>query len=440
MFGNQIDDQFVNSISAASAAARGRNHWPIILFINLGMAALIAWAYFSEIEEVATGRGKVIPSRQLQIVQSLEGGIVRSISVAEGDVVEEGQALMQIDDTNFSSRLGELTRQEKALAAERIRLTAESTQQSKLRFSPDLQQGAPIAVAAEQRVFDSRRIQLQGELDVLDSRLVQRQAEFFELQARVRKLEATLAPLSREAKLTQNMFERGIVPEIEYLRLTSRLAELQGDLDVAKASVPRVQASIDEANKQIETTKNTYVLTARERLAKLEAELAVIRETMTAATDRVSRTLLRSPVRGVVNKINTATVGAVVQPGKDLVEIVPIEDGLLIEAAIRPQDVAFVKMGEEASVKLTAYDYLIYGALNGKVVRIGADSIADANGEQFFRVIVRTDKNHLGNEANKHQIMPGMVATVDLQTGTNTVLSYLMKPILRARGEAMRER
>lgn len=440
MFGNQIDDQYVNSVSAASAAARGRNHWPIILFIIGGMAALIAWAYFSEIEEVTTGRGKVIPSRQLQIVQSLEGGIVSSISVSEGDVVETGQALMQIDDTGFSSRLGELTRQEKALKAERIRLVAESAQQTSLSFPAELQTGAATAIEAEQRVFDSRRQQLLGELDVLDSRLTQRKAELSELLANVGKLEATLAPLSREAKLTEDMLSRGIVPEIEFLRLTSRLAEIEGDRNVAKASVPRIQASIEEATKQIETTKNTYVLTARERLAKLEAELSVIRETITAATDRVSRTLLRSPVRGVVNKINTATVGAVVQPGSGLVEIVPIEDGLLIEAAIRPQDVAFVKMGEEASVKLTAYDYLIYGALKGKVVRIGADSIADPNGEQFFRVMVRTDRNYLGNEAGKHQIIPGMVATVDLQTGKNTVLTYLMKPILRARGEALRER
>ncbi|NKB54277.1 MAG: HlyD family type I secretion periplasmic adaptor subunit [Rhizobiaceae bacterium] len=440
MFGNQIDDQYVNSISAASAAARGRNHWPLILFINLGVAVIIAWAYFSEIEKVATGRGKVIPSNQLQIVQSLEGGIVSSISVAEGDIVDQGQALMQIDDTGFSSRLGELTRQEKALTAERIRLLAEADQLAKLMFPAELQAVAPVAIEAEMQVFNSRRLQLTGELDVLDSRLAQRRAEFEELQARVQKLGATLAPLSREAELTKDMFERGIVPEIEYLRLTSRLAEIEGDRDVAQASVPRVQASIDEAQKQIQTTNNTYVLTARERLAKLEAELSIIRETMTAATDRVSRTLLRSPVRGVVNKINATTVGAVVQPGKELVEIVPIDDGLLIEAAIRPQDVAFVKMGEDASVKLTAYDYLIYGALRGKVVRIGADSIADANGEQFFRVIVRTDKNYLGNEAGKHQIIPGMVATVDMQTGRNTVLSYLMKPILRARGEAFRER
>ncbi len=440
MFGNQVDERYANTISSTTAAARGADYWPIILLLNVGIALLVIWAYFSEIEEVTTGSGKVIPSKQLQVVQTLEGGIIGDIAVKEGDVVEPGQVLMQIDDTSFSSKLGELTRQETSLQAERVRLLAEAGQKVELVFPDDLKEKTPIAVAAELQVFNSRRAQLAGELQVLDDRLRQKRSELSELSARRQKQQSTIAPLSREATLTRNLFRRGVVPEVEYLRLASRLAELRGDLEVVDASVPRVEAAIEEAKNQIETTKNTYVLAARERLAKLEAELAVVQETMRAATDRVSRTQLRSPVRGVVNKINATTVGAVVQPGKDIVEIVPLDDGLLIEAAIRPQDVAFVKPGEEASVKLTAYDYLIYGALKGKVTRIGADTIADADGKQFFRVIVRTEKNYLGKDEDKLPIIPGMVATVDLQTGKNTVLSYLLKPILRAKGEALRER
>ena len=440
MFGNAVEDEYINTVSAASAASRGTSYWPIILFLNIGIVALIIWAYLSEIEEVTNGSGKVIPSSQLQVIQSLEGGIVSLVSVEEGDIVEPNQLLMQIDDTSFSSRLGELKRQEASLNAERIRLLAEAGQEASLSFPADLEKTASVAVAAERQVFRSRRAQLAGELDVLQTRLEQRRAELAELAARESKIKSTLQPLNKEVKLTQNMFRRGIVPEIEYLRLTSRQAELSGDLEVVSASVPKVEASIREAKKQLETTTNTYVLTARERLAKLEAELAVVRETMTAATDRVSRTQLRSPVRGVVNKINAKTVGAVVQPGSGLIEIVPLDDGLLIEASIRPQDVAFIKPGDEASVKLTAYDYLIYGSLRGQVTRIGADSISDANGDQFFQVIIRTEKNYLGEDENKNPIIPGMVATVDLQTGKNTVLSYLLKPILRAKGEAMRER
>ncbi|MFD0915111.1 HlyD family type I secretion periplasmic adaptor subunit [Pseudahrensia aquimaris] len=440
MFGNQIEDQYANSISLASANARGASYWPIILFLNFGIALLIVWAYFYEIEEVTTGTGKVIPSSQLQKVQSLEGGIVSEIAVREGQEVEAGQVLMNIDATNFASRLGEVTGKEVALRAERIRLLAEAAEAEVLEFPPELMSEAPTSVAAENEVFNSRRKQLAGELQVLDDRLRQRRAELTELAARENKLRSQLAPLSREAELTRRLFRRGVVPEVDYLRLSSQVAEIRGDLEVVQAEVPKIEASIEEAQNQIQTTRNTYALTARERLATLEGELAVVRETMKAATDRVTRTELRSPVRGIVNRVNTSTVGAVVQPGQDLVEIVPIDDGLLIEASIRPQDVAFIRPGEEASVKLTAYDYLIYGALKGKIDRIGADTIADANGEQFFKVIVRTEKNHLGTEENKLPIIPGMVASVDLQTGRNTVLTYLMKPLLRAQGEALRER
>lgn len=440
MFGNQVEEEYANSISSSQAAARGANYWPVIMTLVLGLIALIVWAYFFEIEEVTTGNGKVIPSRQLQVVQSLEGGIVASIAVKEGDRVEAGQGLMQIDDTSFSSRLGELTRQQRSLNAEKVRLVAESRQLDRVEFPANLLESASHAVAAEQKVFESRRTQLLGELEVLDTRLTQRRAQLAELAAETSKLQSTLLPLTKELQLTSKMFEQGVVPEIELLRLTSRYEELKGDQKIVDASVPRVQASIEEAEKQIQTTRNTYVLSARERLAKIEAELAVIRETITAAEDKVSRTLLRSPVAGVVNRISVATVGAVVTPGMDLMDIVPTDDGLLIEAAIRPQDVAFIKPGEIASVKLTAYDYLIYGALKGEVIRIGADSQIDGNGEQFFRVMVRTEKNYLGDDENRLPIIPGMVATVDLQTGKNTVLSYLLKPILRAQAEALRER
>lgn len=440
MFGNQVDEKFANTISQATVVSRGGSFWPIIIILNLAIVLFLIWAANSEIEEVASGSGKVIPSSQVQKIQSLEGGIVSSISIKEGDIVEPNQVLMQIDDTGFSSRLGELTRKEYSLQAERIRLIAEAEEKTELVFSEELTSKAAISVLAEKQVFNSRRLQLLGELEVLENRLRQRQAELQELAARGAKLSATLAPLSKEAKLTKRLFKRGVVPEVEYLRLSSRLAEISGDRNVVKASVPKVEASIAEAKKQLSTTKNTYVLAARERLAKLEAELAVVRETMTAATDRVSRTQLRAPVRGVVNKINTTTLGAVVQPGQEIVEIVPLDDGLLIEVSIRPQDVAFVKPGESASVKLTAYDYLIYGALKGTVIRIGADTIADASGEQFYRVVVRTEKNYLGDDSTKLNIIPGMVASVDLQTGTNTVLSYLLKPILRAKGTALRER
>ncbi|MBL4726558.1 MAG: HlyD family type I secretion periplasmic adaptor subunit, partial [Rhizobiaceae bacterium] len=334
MFGSKIEDEYANNISASAAAARGVSFWPVILLINCGLALFVVWAYFSEIEEITSGQGRVIPSSQLQVVQTLEGGIISAILVAEGDLVEKGQILMTIDDTGFSSKLGELKQKDSSLRAERVRLVSEANFEDALEFSLDLKLENPIAVAAEFQVFYSRKLQLQTELNVLQNRVAQRRAELEELSANESKQNAILVPLRKEADLTIKMFERGVVPEIELLRLQSRIAEIKGTFDVFKAAAPKVEASITEAENTIKTTRNAYVLSARERLAKLEAELAVVNETMRAASDRVSRTQLRAPVRGVVNKVNATTIGAIVQPGRDIIEIVPVDDSLLVEARI----------------------------------------------------------------------------------------------------------
>lgn len=440
MFGQQIEEEYINKISKADAVSRGRSQWPILTVFMIGIVVLIVWASLFEVEEVTRGVGRVIPSSQVQVVQTLEGGIIRSIAVREGDIVDENQTLMQIDDTGFSSQLGELTEQETALIAEQVRLETEAALQSEIVFPADFEEKHALAANAEREVFRSRQRQLAREIDVLQERVSQRRAELSEMEATRKKLEAIIEPLSKEVTLTNSLYKKGVVPEVEYLQLQSRLAEHQGDLEIGAASMPKLEASIREAENQIKASKTSYVLTARERLAKLQGELAVVQETLRAATDRVTRTQIRAPVRGVVNKINKTTIGAVLQPGVDIVEIVPIDDGLLIEADIRPQDVAFIKPGEAASVKITAYDYLVYGALEGKVVRIGADTIEDKEGEELFRVIVRTETNHLGTDDNKLPIIPGMVASIDIQTGSKTVMTYLMKPILRARSEALRER
>lgn len=440
MFSTPVEDRFANNISAAEQASKGLSFWPLIILANVGLLAFIVWAANAQIEEVTKGAGKVIPSSQIKVVQTLEAGIVRSILVTEGDVVEAGQDLMQIDDTGFSSKLGELQTNRESLQAERIRLLAEANGASTLEFPQELKQNFPNIVDAETQLFQSRRSQLDNEVAALKSKLSQRQSELAELQARKQKIDSTLKPLRKEAALTKKLFQRGVVPEIEYLRLQSRVADMEGEGEIVLAALPRVEASIGEVNNLISSAKSTYVLSARERLAKIESEIGVVSQTIRGASDRVNRTLLKAPVRGIVNKVNVTTVGAVLQPGADIFEIVPLDGGLLIEAQIRPQDVAFIKPGETATVKLTAYDYLIYGGLVGKVIRISADTITNGDGKQFYRVIVRTDKSYLGNDDTKNPIIPGMVATVDIQTGKNTVLSYLLKPILRARAEAFRER
>ena len=440
MFGNRIEDEFINNIKGADAALKDRSPWGLLFVIAFGLIAFVAWAATYRIEETARAVGRVIPSQQVQIVQSLEGGIVRQVTVREGDVVEAGDVLMQIDDTRFDSERGELLERDTAILAEIARLEAEASFSDQITFPGGLRTRNPEATAAEEQVFLSRRDQIERELEVLRAQLVQRESELNEVRAMRERTRNIIAPLSEEIALTQEMFERGLVPQIELLRLQSRMAELSGDIAVSEASELRLQAAIDEATQQIDAARSAYVLTARQRLAKLQVELAVVREALRSANDRVTRAQLRAPVRGTINTINAKTIGAVVQPGAPLIEIVPIDDSLLIEADLGPRDIAFVKTGEPASVKISAYDYVIYGALEGEVVRIGADTISSEEGTEFFRVIVRTDKSYLGSEDNPLPITPGMIASVDIQTGEKTVLPYLAKPILRARSEALRER
>ena len=432
--------EFANDVRAAVAERPPRAAWALVLAVLLMLAAGVAWANWAVVEEVTTGAGRVIPSRQLQVVQSLEAGIIREILVDEGDLVAAGDILMHIDDTSFSSRLGELQQRQYAYQAEIARLEAEANESETLDVPPELVEAAPAAVAAQGAAFTARRAHLAEEIQVLEQQLRQREQEVEELHVREQRLVAALEPLERELELTRELHQRGVIPEIEMLRLERQLAENQGELAVVRSSMPRAATAIEEARDMIDNRRANYRAEAREKLAETGAELAVIEESLRAARDRVVRTTLRAPVRGAINKLNVTTIGAVVQPGQSIFEIVPIDDALLIEARIRPQDVAFIRPDQPASVKLTAYDFQVYGALAGRVERISADTIADEEGETFYRVIVRTDQNHLSEGGRQLPIIPGMVATVDIQTGEKTVLDYLLNPIVRVRHEAFRER
>ncbi|MFK7870789.1 MAG: HlyD family type I secretion periplasmic adaptor subunit [Roseobacter sp.] len=440
MFGNRIEDEFANDIARSGDAVTRRGPGRLLLAITLGLAAFTAWAATHRIEESARAVGRVIPSSQVQVVQSTDGGVVRQIAVREGDTVSSGDVLMQIDDTRFDAQRGELLEREGALLAEKARVEAEAQQSRDLVFSPDLIQRAPLAISVEREVFLSRRVQFDREMEVLQSQLMQRLSDMEEASALRARTEAILTPLRTELGLSQGMLDRGLVPQVEVLRLQARVAELQGDITVSEARDPRRQAAVDETRNQMNAARSAYVLTARERLAKLQVELAVVQEALRAANDRVLRAQLTAPVRGTINRVYVSTIGAVVQPGAAVIEIVPADDSLLIEADLGPRDIAFVRQGEKASVKITAYDYLVYGALEGEVVRIGADTIERADGGEVFRVVIRTTKSHLGPDDDPLPITPGMVASVDIQTGDRTVLSYLAKPILRAQAEALRER
>ncbi|MBN9586455.1 MAG: HlyD family type I secretion periplasmic adaptor subunit [Afipia sp.] len=414
----QSDFAFANDIRAAVELRTPRTS-RLILFCMLAMLVVgVIWAHFAVLDEVKRGNGRVIPTRQMQVVQSLEGGIVGAILVQEGAIVNQGEVLMRIEDTKFAADLGEVRERRAANAARVARLEAEVTKLDKPVFSDELVEKFPQVVATEQNLFAARARKLAQDIDVL-------------VQAQTR-LSESLNLLSREVDLTQRLFAQKVVPEIEWLRLQRQAAEIKGQLA--------------ETQSRIANAKAAFQSQAEEDLAKSRGDLAVLDETIKSAQDRVRRADLKSPVHGIVNKLNVTTVGAVVQPGANLMDIVPLDDTLLVEGRIRPQDIAFIRAGQEAVVKITAYDSSVYGSLKGKVERISADAIVDdkpdrgGEKESFYRVIVRTDKNHLGTAEHSLPIIPGMVTTVEILTGAKSVLDYIVKPARMLKDEALRER
>jgi membrane fusion protein, adhesin transport system len=414
------DFAFANDIRAATELRTPRTA-RMLLFTSLGIIFVgLIWAHFAVLDEVKRGNGRVIPSRQTQVVQSLEGGIVGTILVREGDIVSQGQSLMRIEDTKFASEFGEIRERRAAMAARVARLEAEALGQQKLIFPPELAQIAPNSVAAEQSVFDTRTRKVAQDIDVL-------------AQDETRLTES-LKLLNRELDLTRPLFQQKVVPEIEWVRLQQREAEMRGQLAGAQSKILNIRTAFRSQ--------------ADEDLAKSRGDLAVLDENIKSAQDRVRRTDLKSPVYGIINKLNVTTIGAVVQPGANLMDIVPLDDTLLVEGRIRPQDIAFIRPNQAAVVKITAYDSQVYGSLKGHVERISADTIVDDKGdrseqqrpETFYRVMVRTDKNYLGTSEHPLPIIPGMVTTVEVMTGEKSVLDYLMKPARMLRDEALRER
>jgi len=442
----QSDFAFANDVRAALELRTPRTS-RMLLTVSLALLFLgLLWAHFAILDEVKRGNGRVIPSRQMQVVQSLEGGLVTEILVEEGAMVQQGEPLMRIDDTNFLSQFGEVRERRAAMAARVARLESETLGRDRVEFDPNLIADAPRAVDAEKAVFAARATKLAQDLDVLVQQEHQRQRELEEFRANEEKIQRSLEFLTREVELTRKLYREKVVPEIEMLRVDRQAAELKGQLEVMKASINKALAGIQEARSRYATTQATFRAQAEEDLAKSRGDLAVLDETIKSAQDRVRRTELRSPVRGIVNKLNVTTVGAVVPPGGNLMDIVPLDDTLLVEGRIRPQDIAFIRPNQEAVVKVTAYDSSVYGSLKGKVERISADTITDdksaertERAETFYRVIVRTDKNYLGSAEERLPIIPGMVTTVEILTGRKSVLDYLLKPARLLRDEALRE-
>ncbi len=364
----------------------------------LAVGALLVWAYFAPLEEIAAGNGKIIPSSRAQMIQSLEGGILSELLVQEGDIVEGGQKLAVLDDTRFRASYGELDSKILSLEAAAARLRSQMNG-TDLVF-PESVKGEKDLMDREQRLFDSQRDTLNANLS---------------------SLKESYALTSRELKLTEPLVAKGAASEVEVIRLRQQVVEL------------------DRKMKELE---NQFQVTARESYSKTMAELDSQVKLNVGRMDQLARTIITAPVRGIVKDIDVTTVGGVIAPGGTIMEIVPIEEQLVVEARVNPRDIAFIRPGMVAAVKLTAYDYSIYGGLWGKVERISPDTLVDEVDKRiiYYRVYVKTDNSSLKTpDGIEHPIIPGMVASVEFRTGTKTVLEYLIKP-LNKMGEALRER
>lgn len=409
-----------------------------ILLKSVGIALAIAvmWAAVSRLDEVTRGEGKVIPSRQLQVLQSLDGGVVEEILVKEGDVVDAEQVLLRIDPTRFASSVRESRVQYSALVAKAARLKA-LTEGTPFKVPDEIAKEDPKTVEEERRLYESRRNELETQSSIARQQLAQRQQELVEVRARYEQASKSYDISARELAVTKPLIASGAVSEVELLRLERDVARFRGERDMASAQISRIQASISEASHKLEEVGLAFRNESGKELGETMARLNALAEGSVGLSDKVTRSVLRSPVKGTVKRVLVNTVGGVVQPGKDVIEIVPLEDNLLLEARVQPRDIAFLRPGQKVVVKFTAYDFSIYGGLDGKLEHIGADSVVDEKGNAYYTVRVRTNKPTLGNNL---PVIPGMIVEVDIITGEKSVLTYLLKPVLRAKARALSER
>jgi membrane fusion protein, adhesin transport system len=404
--------------------------------LGIIMVILLLWSALAEVDEMTRGNGKVIPSSQLQVIQSLDGGIVSEILVHQGQIVQKGQLLLKIDETRFVSSLRENRAEYLSLLAKAARLTA-LAEGKPFALPPEVEKEFPQIALQERNLYEQRRLELEAQVGIARQQMAQRNQELVEVRARRDSAARTLDFTQQELNATKPLLGSGAVSEVEIIRLERDVGRSRGDRDQASAQMSRIGAAISEASHKIEEVELTFRNEARTQLAEVSGKLNSLSASSDTLTDRVKLSSVKSPVKGTVKRLLFNTVGGVIQPGNPIIEIVPFEDTLLLEANVQPKDIAFLSPGQKAIVRFTAYDFSIYGGLDAVVEQIGADTITDEKGNAFYVVRVRTLKPSLGENL---PIIPGMVAEVDIKTGQKSVLSYILRPVLKAKAHALTER
>ncbi len=455
---NQKQLELLDDASAAVLLTTPRRAKALLWACFIFFVVAIVWSAWAELDEVTRGEGKVIPSKQLQVIQNLEGGIVKEIFVREGQMVEPGQELLRIDDTRFRSDFREKQQELVSLQADVARLAAEiasisvsndsslpwreqaDNKKKNIIFPDGYEKIFPENVARAQGALKENINNLNNQLVIMGQQIEQKENEILEINNKIRTLSRSVGLASREVAINRPLVKEGIVSQVDLLKMQRQLNDMQGELENARLLLPKQNSLLREAIFKRKDVALKFRVDAQKEKEEKQNRLSQLNEGQVGLQDRVSRTSVTSPVKGTIKTLKVNTVGGVVQPGMDIVEIVPTEDTLLIEAKVLPKDIAFLRPGLKAMVKFSAYDFTIYGGLEGKLEHISADSIQDDKGNSFYLVRVRTERSYLGTEKEPLPIIPGMMATADIVTGKKSVLSYLMKPILRAKQSALRER
>lgn len=416
------------------------NWRPLSRAVMVATALFLVWASMASLDEVSITEGEVVPEGKVKVIQHLEGGVVREIYVNDGNEVREGAPLLQLDLSASSINRDELQVRLDGLTLQRARLQAEVAGATTIAFPPEEAKRQPTLVASEGRNFDSRRSALRATLNVMQDQARGKMLEIQELDTRQRAIAANLR-LSRERlAMSSELMKSGLTARMEHVQLQAQAEELEGQLDSVRASIPRAQAGQAEAKSRIEEEEAKFARTVQGELSDAELSIARTRELLSQASDQQRRTQITSPIDGIVKNLRANTIGGVVKAGDPIMEIVPLHERLQIDAKLNPADRGYVQLGQKATVKLSAYDYTSYGGLEGEVILVAPDTTMGPDNQPFYRVVIQTDRAYLGDENAKRIITAGMQATVDIHTGTRTVMEYLVKPVLKLRHEAFRER
>ena len=435
------DYEYMNSLSAAVAERTPRRMRYVLYFWLIAITGFLIWASFTQIDEITRGTGEVVASGENQIVQNLEGGIVKEILVKVGDIVEKNQPLLKIDNQKSESQLDSNHIKELELEAKIIRLKAEAEGKSfdEVLNGRENRDNASL-IENERSLFLSKKKEFEAGINALKNQKKQKEQELKETQQKILHMERSASLIQEEVDMTEPMVKQGIKSKITFMKLQREQSKIVEELSAAELSLPRIDSGISELDNKISEAEEKFRNQAKEELNQTIVELMRIKENSNALGDQMSRTLVRSPIKGVVQKLYIHTVGGVIKPGQNLVEIVPTDDILWLEVKIKPSDIAFIYPGQKAVVKFTAYDFAIYGGLDGKVVHISADTAKDKKENSYYTIHIKTAKNYLGTDKKPLKIIPGMTVSVDILTGKKSVMDYILKPILRAKQYTFTER